>query len=131
MQKPRVGQDTAFNAPPRLTTFQAAAPAVGLVELITLPAWSTATQRSLLGHDTPSRTSEPFTWILVQPAGGVGLLVGDGVGACDVAGVANAVGDGLDSPVGVLMALGDGAIDPVAVPHPERIKSAARNTALM
>jgi hypothetical protein len=48
-----------------------------------------------------------------------------------VAGVANAVGDGLDSPVGVLMALGDGAIDPVAVPHPERIKSAARNTALM
>lgn len=110
---------------------------MGLVEEITSPDWSSATHRSLVGHDTLDMTSEPLTWILVQPAGGVGLLVGDGVGGFEVvgvgvvAGVPIAIGDGLDTPVEALMPLGVGAIAPEGtLPHPERIRSAARSTAL-
>ena len=62
-QRPLLGQDT----PDRLVasefgslvlstwvTVQAAAPPVGLLEVTTLPSWSTATQRPVLGQDTPS-----------------------------------------------------------------------------
>jgi hypothetical protein len=82
-------------------------------------------------------TSEPLMWVLVQMPPGVGRLLGDGAGFGDAVGVGKiAVGDGLDMTAGVLMAVavgtpGDGAREPVGLPHPERLTSAARNTALM
>src|SRR5450756_1420219 len=61
--------------PSTLVTVQAPAPPVGLLEVTTLPAKSTATQRPLLGQDTPRRTLEPSTWVTVQAAAPpVGLL---------------------------------------------------------
>ena len=56
-------------------TVQAAAPPVGLLEVTTLPLRSTATQRPLLGQDTPFRAVPPSTGVTVQAAvPPVGLL---------------------------------------------------------
>jgi hypothetical protein len=137
MQRLLLGHVTAFSEYKTLDKVHTAPPPVGLVEVITWPSWSTATQRLVLGHDTLWRTPEPLTWALVQTEPAAGRLVGVGVGFGEAVGVATIpVGDGLDTPAGVLVAValgspGDGTIDPVALPHPERIKSAARNTALM
>lgn len=136
-QKLVLTQCTAFIETPTFVTVQAAPPPVGVVEVITLPSWSTATQRLVLGHDTLCRTPEPLMWAAVQTEAAPGRLVEDAAGAGDAAGVvAIRVGEGLDAAPGVLAAVaidsrGDGVIDPVALPHPESIKSAARNTALM
>jgi hypothetical protein len=58
-----------------LVTVQAAAPAVGLLEVTTSPLASTATQRPLLAQDTPDRALVSSTRVTVQAAAPpVGLL---------------------------------------------------------
>jgi hypothetical protein len=47
--------DTTQLVPSTCTTFQAAAPPEGLVEVTTLPTMSTATHRPVLGQDKPDR----------------------------------------------------------------------------
>ncbi len=59
--------------PATLVTVQAAAPPVGLLEVTTLPLRSTATQRPLLGQDTPSALM-PELVTVHAPAPPVGLL---------------------------------------------------------
>jgi hypothetical protein len=49
-------------------TFQAAAPPSGLLEVTPLPAASTATQKLLLGQDTPFSEMAPSTPAAFHPA---------------------------------------------------------------
>src|SRR5207253_2683441 len=61
--------------PCTLVTVQTAASPVGLPDVTTLPLPSTATQRLLLGHDTPESELVPSTWVTFQAAAPpVGLL---------------------------------------------------------
>src|SRR5207244_11435086 len=72
-QPPRPGCTASM--PCTLVTVQTAASPVGLPDVTTLPLPSTATQRLLLGHDTPESELVPSTWVTFQAAAPpVGLL---------------------------------------------------------
>src|SRR5438445_13159706 len=72
-KSPRPGCTASM--PCTLVTVQTAASPVGLPDVTTLPLPSTATQRLLLGHDTPESELVPSTWVTFQAAAPpVGLL---------------------------------------------------------
>src|SRR3989442_12761683 len=72
-KSPRPGCTASM--PCTLVTVQTAASPVGLPDVTTLPLPSTATQRLLLGHDTPESELVPSTWVTFQAAAPPGGLL--------------------------------------------------------